>query len=132
MELGFTDHDRDLTFDGTTFEADSGFTASELASSVGLSVDNMEAEGALQSGHLNEADLAKGLYDNAVVEVWRVNWADVAERVLMRKGNLGEVALSDGAFMAEVRGLAHDAEPGAGAGLSGPVRRRSGRCALHG
>ena len=25
--LGFTDHDRDLTFDGTTFEAATGFTA---------------------------------------------------------------------------------------------------------
>jgi len=107
VRLGFTDHDRDLSFDGTTFEADSGFTASEIASSVGLSVDNMEAEGALQSDHLNETDLAKGLYDNAAVEVWRVNWADVSQRVLMRKGNLGEVSLSDGAFVAEVRGLAH-------------------------
>ena len=28
--LGFTDHDRDLTFDGTTFEAAAGFTASEM------------------------------------------------------------------------------------------------------
>jgi len=107
VKLGFTDHDRDLVFDGTTFEADSGFTASEIASSVGLSVDNMEAEGALQSGHLNEADLARGLYDNAVVEVWRVNWADVSERVLVRQGNLGEVTTSDGAFVAEIRGLAH-------------------------
>lgn len=107
VQLGFTDHDRDLSFDGTTFEADSGFTASEIASSVGLSVDNLEAEGALQSGHLNEADLAKGLYDNAVVEVWRVNWADVSERVLVRGGNLGEVTTQDGAFVAEIRGLAH-------------------------
>jgi len=108
VELGFTDHDRDLTFDGATFEADSGFTASEVASSIGLSVDSMEAEGALQSDHLNETDLAQGLYDNAVVEVWRVNWADVSERVLMRKGNLGEVSVNDGAFVAEVRGLAHE------------------------
>jgi len=106
-ELGFTDHDRDLAFDGTTFQADSGFTASEIASSVGLSVDNLEAEGALQSGHMSETDLAKGLYDNAVVEVWRVNWADVAERVLVRKGNLGEVTIQDGAFVAEIRGVAH-------------------------
>jgi len=108
VQLGFTDHDRNLTFDGTNFDADSGFTSSELASSVGLSVDNMEAEGALQSGHLNEADLAKGLYDNAAVEVWRVNWADVSERVLVRKGNLGEVTTQDGAFLAEIRGLAHE------------------------
>jgi len=107
QQLGFTDHDRDLSFDGTAFEADSGFTASEVASSVGLSVDNMDAQGALQSDHLSEIDLAKGLYDNAVVEVWRVNWADPSERVLMRKGNLGEVALNDGAFLAEIRGLAH-------------------------
>lgn len=107
VQLGFTDHDRAVSFDGTVFEADSGFTASEVASSVGLSVDNMEAEGALQSDHLNEVDLAKGLYDNAVVEVWRVNWSDVSQRVLMRKGNLGEVTTSDGAFVAEIRGLAH-------------------------
>lgn len=107
-ELGFTDHDRDLSFDGTTFEADSGFTASEIASSVGLSVDNLEAEGALQSDHMSEADLAKGLYDNAVVEVWRVNWQDTAERALVRKGNLGEVSVQDGAFVAEIRGLAHE------------------------
>ena len=33
--LGFTDHDRDLTFDGTTFEAASGFTATEIRESVG-------------------------------------------------------------------------------------------------
>ena len=28
--LGFTDHDRALTFDGTTYEAASGFTASDI------------------------------------------------------------------------------------------------------
>src|SRR5262245_59805600 len=28
--LGFTDHDRDLAFDGTVFEASTGFTASEI------------------------------------------------------------------------------------------------------
>lgn len=107
LRLGFTDHDRDLSFDGTTFEAASGFTASEISESVGLSVDNLEAHGALQSDHLSEADLVAGLYDNAAVEIWRVNWADPEERVLIRAGNLGEVRLSDGAFSAEIRGLAH-------------------------
>ena len=33
--LGFTDHDRDLTFDGTTFEAAAGFTASEMRDALG-------------------------------------------------------------------------------------------------
>ncbi|HWA31785.1 MAG TPA: phage BR0599 family protein, partial [Rhizomicrobium sp.] len=41
------------------------------------------------------------------IEIWRVNWADVSQRVLMRKGNLGEVKRGKTAFTAEVRGLAH-------------------------
>jgi len=105
--LGFTDHDRDLAFDGTAFEAATGFTASEIKDALGLSVDNLEVSSALKSDRLNEDGLAAGLYDDAVVEIWRVNWADTAQRVLMRSGSLGEVRRSGAAFTAEVRGLAH-------------------------
>lgn len=107
LVLGFTDHDNDLDFDGTTFEAASGFTAGEIKESVGLSVDNLDVQGALQSSRLNEADLSAGLYDGAEVEIYRVNWADTSQRVLMRKGNLGEIRRGKTAFSAEVRGLAH-------------------------
>jgi uncharacterized phage protein (TIGR02218 family) len=41
------------------------------------------------------------------VEIWRVNWADTTQRVLMRSGSLGEVRRAGSAFSAEVRGLAH-------------------------
>ena len=99
---GFTDHDRALTFDGTTFEAAAGFTASEIKDQIGLSVDNLEVSGALTSDHLDEADLSAGLYDDARVEIFRVNWADSAQRVLMRSGSLGEVRRSGSAFAAEV------------------------------
>ena len=105
--LGFTDHDRDLTFDGTTFEAAAGFTASEMRDSVGLSVDNLEVTSALSSERLSEADLAAGIYDDARVEIFRVNWAAPEQRVLMRVGSLGEVRRAGLTFTAEVRGLAH-------------------------
>ncbi len=105
--FGFTDHDRDLAFDGTTFEAATGFTASEIKDALGLSVDNLEVSSALKSDRLNEDDLAAGLYDDAPIEIWRVNWADTDQRVLMRSGSLGEVRRSGSAFTAEVRGLAH-------------------------
>ncbi len=105
--LGFTDHDRALAFAGTSYEAASGFTAGEMQSAAGLAVDNLTVAGALASEALNEADLAAGLYDNAAIEIWRVNWSDTAQRVLMRKGHLGEVARAGNAFHAEVRGLAH-------------------------
>ena len=104
---GFTDHDEPVAFDGVTYEASSGFTASEVQSTLGLAVDNLTVMGALDSDTLNEDDLAAGLYDNAAIEIWRVNWAAPDQRVLMRKGNLGEVTRGKTAFQAEVRGLAH-------------------------
>jgi uncharacterized phage protein (TIGR02218 family) len=106
VTLGFTDHDRDLAMDGITYEAATGFTASEIKDSVGLSVDNLDVASALTSARLDEHDLAAGLYDAASVEIWRVNWADPVQRVLMRKGTLGEIRRAGYAFSAEVRGLA--------------------------
>ncbi len=106
-KLGFTDHDRDVSFDATVFEAQAGYTGSEIQSSLGLSVDNLEATGALTSGKLDEARLRAGDFDHAAIEIWRVNWQDMAQRVLLRKGHLGEVTAGGGAFNAEVRGLSH-------------------------
>jgi uncharacterized phage protein (TIGR02218 family) len=105
--LGFTDHDVDMSFDGTLFEAAAGFTGSSIESSLGLSVDNMEAEGALKSARLDEARLKAGDFDHAAIEIWWVNWQDVSQRILLRKGHLGEVSYGDSAFKAEVRGLSH-------------------------
>jgi uncharacterized phage protein (TIGR02218 family) len=105
--LGFTDHDRDIVFDGVTFEARAGFTATGIDSSAGLKVDNLDVAGALTSDWLSEAALRAGAYDNAGVEIWLVNWSAIDQRVLARKGNLGEVSHGDLGFTAEVRGLAH-------------------------
>ncbi|MEZ5853947.1 MAG: DUF2163 domain-containing protein [Hyphomicrobiaceae bacterium] len=105
--LGFTDHDRDLTFDGTVFEAASGFTASEIRSSVGLAVDNLEVESALSSDALTEAALASGDLDDAGIEIFRVDWSDPETHVLVRRGSLGEVRRTGTTFAAEVRGLSH-------------------------
>ncbi len=105
--LGFTDHDRDLIFDGVTFEAQAGFEASEIESSLGFSVDNLEASGALDSAQLDAERLRAGDFDHAAIEIWRVNWQDVSQRVLMRKGHLGEVTHGGAGFTAEVRGLSH-------------------------
>jgi uncharacterized phage protein (TIGR02218 family) len=105
--LGFTDHDRDLVFDGTTFEAATGFTATEIRDRVGLSVDDLEVSGALVSDRLGEAALASGDFDDARVEIFRVDWAAPEQRILVRSGSLGEVRRTQSGFAAEVRGLAH-------------------------
>lgn len=103
--LGFTDHDRDLEFDGIVFRAGSGLTARALQQTTGLAVDNSEALGALSDAALTEADLMAGRYDGADVLIWWVNWADVTERRLLFRGSLGEVARDGAAFRAELRGL---------------------------
>lgn len=104
---GFTDHDKTVTFDATAFEAASGFTASDITDALGLSVDNLEVTGALSSATLTDDDLAAGRYDDARVEIFRVNWADPSQRVLMRSGSIGEVRRTGSSFTAELRGLAH-------------------------
>jgi len=105
-ELGFTDHDRDLSFEGLTFRAGTGMTARAIESGTGLAVDNSEAFGALSSEAITEADILAGRYDGAEVRAWIVNWADVSMRALLFRGSLGEITCKGGSFTAELRGLA--------------------------
>ncbi|MEL7090644.1 MAG: DUF2163 domain-containing protein [Pseudomonadota bacterium] len=103
--FGFTDHDRDLSFDGITFRADTGLSAAALAQSTGLSVDNTEALGALSDAAVREDEIEAGRFDGADVRAWLVNWNDVAVRWLQFRGSIGEIRRSGGAFHAELRGL---------------------------
>jgi len=107
VAFGFTDHDRTLSFDGTEFEPESGLTASEVRSGSDLSVDAQDAEGVLTSDRITETDILDGLWDNAEVEVWRVNWTRPGQRVLLRRGAIGQIRRGRMAFVAEVRSLAH-------------------------
>jgi uncharacterized phage protein (TIGR02218 family) len=105
VALGFTDHDRDLNFDGLIFRAETGMTAKALMQTTGLSVDNTEAAGALSSASLTEADILAGRYDAAELRVWEVDWSDVATRRLLFRGTLGEITRAGGAFRVELQGL---------------------------
>ena len=105
VTLGFTDHDAEVSFDGMTFEPDSGFERTALERSLGLSVDNMEAAGALRSDAITEADLSQGLYDGAKIKQWLVDWSNVAARDLMFAGLIGEVRRGKLGFEVEVVGL---------------------------
>ena len=107
VTLGFTDHDAVLTFDGTDFEPESGFAASEVRSGSDLSVDAQDAEGVLTSDRITETDIVDGRWDAAEVELWRVNWSDTSQRVLLRRGAVGQIRRGRMAFVAEVRSLAH-------------------------
>lgn len=102
--LGFTDHDENILWDGFNYEASSGLTPSEVDRRLGFSIDNSAVQGALQSGKITEADIAAGLYDEAVMDCFRVNWIDPAQHVHMSTGRLGAIRQKSETFEAEWTG----------------------------
>lgn len=105
--IGFTDHDRDLGFDGTSFLAASGFAASESEHGAGLGVEADEVAGGFSSAAIDEKDLVAGRYDGARVELFLVNWAVPEQNMLLNIREIGEVVRAGGEFRAELRSLAH-------------------------
>lgn len=113
-DLGFTDHDCNLTFDDLTFEAASGFEASGVERELGLSIDNATATGALQSEKITEQDIQRGRFDGAEIKQWLVDWSAPADRILTFRGEIGDISRSGAVFEAELRGLAERLNRSAG------------------
>ncbi len=105
---GFTTFDRDLTIGGVTYKACGALTPSAVQSTSSLSVDNLEVTGILDGDDITATDIENGIYDNARIDVYACNWADLSQgTVQLRRGWIGEVLLSGGHYVAELRGL-HD------------------------
>jgi uncharacterized phage protein (TIGR02218 family) len=103
--FGFTDHDRTLTFDGLTCVPSSGLQAAAIEKSLGLSVDTASIAGALSAEAIREEDLARGIWDGARVDLYRVDWGDPSLFVHLFSGHIGEARRGVSAFEAELRGL---------------------------
>ncbi len=105
--FGFTDHVEDLTVSAQLYKAATGYTPTAAVTSSDFAVDNLDVEGVLDATTITETDLLAGVWDYAVVEIFRVNYKAVADGVLwLRKGRLGQVRLGRSTFTAELRGLA--------------------------
>jgi len=104
--FGFTDFDRDLTVDGVVYEARTGYTRSAIHAISDLSVDNLDIESALDSEALAAPDLRAGIWDNAEVLIFLVNWNALSQgKIILKRGTIGQVELKDAIFKAELRGL---------------------------
>ena len=106
VELGFTDHDQPFTVDAIDYDSIAGFTPTTVESKSNMSVDNLDVEGQTFPSKITEADLLAGLYDYAEIEIFIVNYNDLSQgKLVVKRGQLGEVTLSSQMFQAEVRGL---------------------------
>jgi uncharacterized phage protein (TIGR02218 family) len=131
--LGFTSHDRDIVFQGVTYQASSGFAPSAVASNADLAVDNLDMEGVLRSPSITETDLQSGRWDFAKITVLLVNWADLTQGALVQKvGTIGAVRVERGQFVAELRGLAQQVQQDLGQIYSATCRAKFGdtRCGV--
>lgn len=111
--LGFTDFDQDLVIDGVTYQAATGFQASNVDSGLEATPANLEIASFLSADAISEADLSSGVYDYARIHVFRVNCLDLPsslsanppQHLTRLKGFLGQVRLSDQTFVVEVESL---------------------------
>ncbi len=108
----FTDHDQPIHIEvGSptvveTYEAATGYTASNIVTSDALNVDPGEVQGMLVSPSITEEDLRTGKWDFARYEIFQVNWSDLSQgKHILRVGTLGEVSTDRGVFRAELDGL---------------------------
>lgn len=100
------DHDRPIVFEGLVYQPALGMAPTDIETSGNLSVDNLDAKGALMVLGITEADIACGLWDLCEVHVFRVNWMrpqDGADK--LKRGWFGEISIGRGTFTNEVRGI---------------------------
>jgi uncharacterized phage protein (TIGR02218 family) len=104
--MGFTDHDRDLVFNGITFSAQTGWQGLKGEDELGFAVTHYDIAGSLSASGIEEADILAGFYDGAVIERYAVNWADVTARILLNTFRIGDIRRKDNAFIAELSSAA--------------------------
>lgn len=104
--FGFTDHDLPLVVKGIKCEPQSGMNSSEAHSKLGLSISGSEIEGALVSDRIREEDIENGLYDDALVETYLVNWSEPAEHLFLQSWTIGKITRSGEKFVTEIKGAA--------------------------
>lgn len=104
--LGFTDHDQNIVFDGVTYYAIDGYTASANTSSNQMDVDQLSVKGPQRTPAITEEDLHAGIWDYAEISLFQVNWADLTMGALQeRTGWTGQISTGRFDFNAELRGM---------------------------
>lgn len=110
--LALTDLNKAVTYDDgdgvQTYLPEPGYDPTALESAADLSVDGGDFLALLPLAGLpiSEADIERGLWDDAAFKLYRVNYTDLSHgHVLLKFGTLGEIVIRDGlAFVPELRG----------------------------
>jgi len=102
--FAFSTCNEDLVVGGITYLAVNSISATAQNDAIGSGVDNLQFIGLLCAETVTEEDLLSGRFDGAEIEIFLVNWLDIAAgQITLFAGWIGNVRLTDGQFVAEVR-----------------------------
>lgn len=106
VELGFTDHVEDVVVSGLTYEAQAGYTPTNLESNSKLSVDNVDIVGGIDSDAITAADLEAKKYDYADVYLFMVNYKSPnSGHLKLARGKMGNISIHDTTYVSELRSM---------------------------
>ena len=106
VNFGFTTHDQNITLSGMTYDALGATTTTNIRNDASGQPDNFDMTGILTSSAITEDDLRAGLYDNALITIYLVDWSNISlGSVTLFRGNIGDVTIQNNQFQASVRSL---------------------------
>jgi hypothetical protein len=103
--FGFTDHDCDIVYGGVTFQAAKGHLPSAIANAGNLAVDNLDVATMLDADLITEADIMAGVWDNAVVDLYQIDYEhpEYGVMILAAGWKVGNFSVKDHEFAVEIR-----------------------------
>lgn len=113
-KLGFTNHDKVLNFKNIQCYPQSGFVPGETDANLGFSVNTCAVQGVLEGEIISPDHIHDGRFEQAQIDVYRVDWTDVFYFVHISTGYLGEIKQKGASFEAEWLGEARRLERSTG------------------
>lgn len=103
--LGYSDHDKELTFDSVVYKPSPALQKISMHLRNNAEVSNQEFLGTW-TVDLDEDDLKNGLYDDASIDVFRADYTNVsAGTIIVFRGTLGMIQWTDEGFRADIHSL---------------------------
>jgi len=93
--MGYTSHDKDIEYGGVTYYPAECAEVSSLEQTADAEPDNMEISVAFGEG-ITKYDVYKGLYDNASLYVFMINYEDTGMGIIkIVSGNIGNITAEE-------------------------------------
>lgn len=104
IQIGFHDHDTDITIDGTIYHAHS-CEISAMAQGMYNHKEAFEFQGILSHDKIKLKDVMEGLYDDATIEVFMLDLLNKKRKIWHKKGFIREIAIRNNKITANVYDL---------------------------